>query len=287
MQITEHVHAIKIHFQIKTELGTIDRFVYSYLIRSERVCLIDSGVVSSDHVIFDFMEKIGLKPADISMMILTHSHPAYGISKVHKGKSGCKVAAHPGEVSWFENVELHAKERPVPNFHSLVEEPIDVDNILEEGDVLDLGGNISLKVIHTPGHSEASIPLLMEGKGVIITGDAVPLKGDLPIYDDVEASIEFIKKLKAIRGIKTLLASWDDPKEGDKAYQIMDEALDYLQHIHKSVVKINKNNPSLDPIKFCKLVLKDLGIPEVAANPIVARSFQANLKVVENPNLFS
>jgi len=280
MEITKNVHAIKIPFQVKTELGTLDRFVYSYLVNGEQVCLIDSGVVASESVIFDYMEKIGLKPEDISLMILTHSHPDHiGSARSIKAKSGCKIAAHSGEIPWIEDVELQANERPVPNFHLLVEGPVDVDDILKDGDVLDLDENISLKVIHTPGHSKGSISLLIEEEGIIITGDAVPLKGDLPIYEDIETSVNSIKKLKSIPKIETLLASWDDPQEGDSVYQIMDDALDYLQSIHKSVIKINKMSPTLEPMDFCKMVLKDLGIPEVAANPIVAQSFQANLNV--------
>jgi len=287
MQITKHVHAIKIPFQVKTELGTLDRFVYSYLINGNDICLIDSGVVTSEGVIFEYIEKIGLKPSDISLMILTHSHPDHiGSAKSIKEKSGCKVAAHPGERSWIEDIELQAKERPVPNFHSLVEGSVDVDDALEDGDVLDLGENISLKVIHTPGHSEGSISIFTPEEGVLFTGDAIPLKGDLPIYDNIETSVESINKLKAIEGIKTLLASWDDPKEGEDVYHIMDEALNYLQHIHKSVIKINMENPSSNPLEFCKMVLKELGMPEMAANPIVAASFQSNLKSLENQDLF-
>lgn len=148
MQITEHVHAIKIPFQVKTESGVLDRFVYAYLIHGEEVCLIDSGVVGSEDVIFDYMQKIGLKPEDISLMILTHSHPDHiGSAKSIKAKSRCKVAAHPTEISWIEDVELQAKERPVPNFHSLVEGPVNVDDTLEDGNVLALDENISLSVI--------------------------------------------------------------------------------------------------------------------------------------------
>ncbi len=288
MEITKNVHAIKIPFQVKTEIGTLDRFVYSYLVTGEQVCLIDSGVVASEGVIFDYMEKVGLKPEDISLMILTHSHPDHiGSAKSIKEKSGCQVAAHAGERSWIEDVELQAKERPVPNFHLLVEGPVDVDIALEEGETVELGKNINLKVIHTPGHSKGSISLLIEEEGVIITGDAVPLKGDLPIYEDVETSVKSIKKLKSIHGIEVLLAAWDDPKNGEEAYHVMDEALDYLQSIHESVVKISQTDKSADPMEFCKMVLKDLGIPEVAANPIVAMSFQANLNARENQDLFS
>lgn len=45
MQVTKHVHAIKIPFQITNNLGiTVDRFVYAYLIYGKKICLIDSGV---------------------------------------------------------------------------------------------------------------------------------------------------------------------------------------------------------------------------------------------------
>jgi hypothetical protein len=84
--------------------------------------------------------------------------------------------------------------------------------------------------------------------------------------------------LKEIRGIKVVLASWDEPKEGDEAYNVMDEGLDYLKQIHLSVNKIADENQNLDSLEFCKVVLKDLGLPEIAANPIVAMSFQSNLK---------
>lgn len=107
MQITEHVHAIKIPFQVKTDSGILERFVYTYLITGKQICLIDSGVVSSEGVIFDYMAKMGLKPDDIYLMILTHSHPDHiGSAKSIKEKSGCKVAAHSGEISWIENVDL-------------------------------------------------------------------------------------------------------------------------------------------------------------------------------------
>lgn len=283
MKIGEHVHAIKIPFQVKTESGILDRFVYSYLIRGEELCLIDSGVASSEIMIFDYMAKIGLEPADISLLILTHSHPDHiGSAKNIKAKSNCKVAANPNEIKWIEDVELQAKERPVPNFHSLVEGSVEVDEILEDGDIIDLGKNISLKVIHTPGHSKGSISLFIPEEGVLFSGDAIPIKGDLPIYEDFMESVESINKLKTIKAIKILLMSWDDPKEDDQAYKIMDKGLEFLQEINKSVIKINNKYPSLEPFKFCKLVLKDLGMTELAANPIVARSFQANLESLGN-----
>lgn len=281
MKITEHVHAIKIPFQVKTGLGTLERFVYVYLICGKKICLIDSGVASSKEVIREYMIKNGLNISDISLMILTHSHPDHiGSAKPIQETCSCEVLAHEMERSWIENIELQYHERPVPNFHSLVEGSIKVDHILEDGDVVKLGENIQIEIIHTPGHSSGSISLFIPQERVLITGDAVPLKGDLPIYEDYMDSLRSLERLRAIENVEVLLSSWDDPQRGSKVYKKIDEGLNYLQHIHEVVMKIINDNPSLETIELSKLVLKDLGLPEQAANPIVARSFIANLNEI-------
>lgn len=278
MQITKHVHAIKIPFELKTEQGNIERFVYSYLITGDTPVLIDSGVKNSEEIIFDYMEEIGLDPEDLTLLILTHSHPDHiGSASSIKRKTYCEVAAHSGEKEWIEDIDLQFKERPVPNFHSLVEGPLDVDIILEDGDEFELDGKLNLKVIHTPGHSKGSISLFIREEKILISGDAIPIKGDLPIYEDYSKSIESINTLKTIEKLKWLLSSWDDPQQGDELYLIFEEAIDYLKTINDTVAKVSENEDYTDSLEFTKKVLKELGIPEMAANPIVARSFQANL----------
>lgn len=279
MQITKHVHAIKIPFELKTEQGNIERFVYSYLITGDTPVLIDSGVKNSEEIIFDYMEEIGLDPEDLTLLILTHSHPDHiGSASSIKRKTYCEVAAHSGEKEWIEDIDLQFKERPVPNFHSLVEGPLDVDIILEDGDEFELDGKLNLKVIHTPGHSKGSISLFIREEKILISGDAIPIKGDLPIYEDYSKSIESINTLKTIEKLKWLLSSWDDPQQGDELYLIFEEAIDYLKTINDTVAKVSENEDYTDSLEFTKKVLKELGIPEMAANPIVARSFQANLR---------
>ncbi len=279
MKITEHVHAIKIPFQVKTDSGTLERFVYSYLIFGDEICLIDSGVCSSEKIIFNYLEKTGHSPDDISLLILTHSHPDHvGSAQSVQRISGCEIAAHEGEKSWIEDVDLQFKERPVPNFHSMVEGSVQVDHVLEDMDVVELGSDINLKVIHTPGHSKGSISIHIPSKSVLITGDAVPIKGDLPIYDDFTGSIHSIEMLMGVEDVELLLSSWDEPQKGENVHKKMFESLDYLQNIQGIVKKVASGNSSSEPMEFCRAVLKELGLPELAANPIVARSFQANLK---------
>lgn len=283
MQITENIHALKIPFHVATPQGKIPRFVYVYLIYGEMICLIDSGVASSEALIFDYIRKTGKNPEDISLLVLTHSHPDHiGAAQAIKSASNCKTAAHAAERAWIEDVDIQARERPVPCFFSLVGGSVKVDLTLKDGDVLDLGKDLTLEAIHTPGHSKGSISLWLQEEKALFSADAVPIPGDLPIYEDILESAKSIKRLKALEGIEFLLSSWDDPRKAEHAYETMDEGLKYLQEIHKSVLKIAKNSRDLDPLELCRLVLKDLGMPETIANPLVAKSFQASIVASDN-----
>ena len=282
MKIAEQIHAIKIPFQIPVAPGkTLDRFVYSYLIYRNEICLIDSGVASSDRVIFDYIKKTGRSPEEISLMILTHAHPDHiGSAKAIKEATKCTVAAHENAKPWIEDVDLQFQERPVPGFHYLVAGSVQTDRLLENEETIDLG-NVSLEVFHTPGHSKGSISLFCKEAGVLFAGDAIPQWNDLPIYDDVTVSVESIKNLKSIDGIKYLLASWSDPKEGGEAYKMIDDGLGYLQGIHDAIHKISDENVLRDPMKLCTQMVHDLGLPEIAINPLIAKSFASHLKVLD------
>ena len=283
MQITDHVHVLKIPFQITDPSGQkIARFVYAFLIYGEEICLIDSGVAGSEKIILDYLKRTGRSPEEIKRLILTHAHPDHiGGAAAIKRISGCTVAAHAAEKAWIEDVDLQAKERPVPGFFSLVGGSVQVDRTLQDGEVLHLDGDLALQVLHTPGHSPGSLSLWLAGDGALFSADAVPIAGDMPIYQDILASIRSIEKLSGIPEIKHLLAAWDEPRRGSEAYHIMDEGLQYLQRIHSSALMVARENPALlelDSMQLCRRVLVELGLPPIMANPLVAASFQASLK---------
>jgi len=279
MQITEHIHALKIPFQIPVAPGkTLERFVYAYLVLGTEVCLIDSGVNNSNTLIFDYLENMGRKPEEISLMVLTHAHPDHiGSARAIKAATDCTVATHPETQAWVEDVEQQFKERPVPGFHTLVGGSTAVDRLLQDGDVIVLDP-VSLEVILTPGHARGSISLYCKEEGVLFTGDAIPQTNDLPIYDDAATVIASIKRLKDIQDIKYLLASWADPHAGSAAYEVMDGGLEYLQHIHNEIRKIAAKNNVDDAMELCARMVKVLGLPEVAVNPLIAKSFVSHLQ---------
>ena len=281
MQIEKHIHALKIPFTIMTPRGLMERFVYVYFIYGlNGVHLIDTGVASSAQAIFDYLRSTDRKVSDIMLIIQTHTHPDHiGASRTIKGETGCAVAVHAAEKAWIENVELQKKERPVPDFDSLVAGSLAVNRLLEDGDVFDLGCGLKVQIFHTPGHSKGSVSILLQGYWALFSGDAIPVPGEMPIYEDVPASVASIKKLIAIKELRHLLPSWDEPRKGAMVYQRMEEGLQYIQRVHDAVRKCAKKNASPDPLKLSVCVLQELGLPPEMANPLVARTVAAHLAV--------
>jgi hydroxyacylglutathione hydrolase len=273
MRVTEHVHAIKVPFAVST------RFVYVYLIYGEQICLVDSGIASAKEKIFAYMQQTGRDPKEINWLVQTHSHADHiGLSAEIKKISGCKVAAHGAEKPWIEDIELQYRERPTATFRSYVQDSVGVDVVVRDGETLDLGGGLTLEVIHTPGHSNGSVSYLLPADGALFSGDAIPPVGGLPIYADVLVAIQSIRKLRKIAGLKALFSSWQDPLLGEKVYQVMDESLAYIQKVHDRVRKEKAQAPSLHPKELTLRVLRGLAIPESLLNPIVITTIEAHLK---------
>jgi hydroxyacylglutathione hydrolase len=287
MQVTEHFHALRIPFKIPIAPGKLtERVVYSFIIFGDEITLIDSGVSGAETIIFDYIEKNGRDPHDISMLILSHSHPDHlGSAKAIKKATGCMVLAHPGEKQWIEDTEMQYKERPVPGFHSLVGGPVAIDRLLSDGDIWHLAKDIDCKVIHTPGHSRGSISLFCEGERIIFSGDVIPLPNDLPIYENIVDCVASIGKLRQYENVHTLLSSWETPIHGYKEIDSrIEDGLSYLRRIHENVLKA-KSGGKQDLMELCQYVVHALGLPPFAANPLVAKAFASSLEAV-NQTLF-
>jgi hydroxyacylglutathione hydrolase len=290
MQITPTIHAIRHSFKVPvTPNSSIDRFVYSYLIYGETITLIDTGVAGGEARIFETIRSSGRSPSEIALIILTHSHPDHiGSARAIQRESGCSVAAHHAERAWIEDVGLQNRERPVPGFSTLVGGPVNIDHELNDGDSIepDETREGEMQVFFTPGHSAGSISLFLHNEGALFSGDAISVPGDLPVYDDALLSVQSVRKLKTIRGIRVLLSSWDEPRKDGNVYRQMDLALEYLQHIH-DVVLDSAGEGIPDPMELTIKSAAVLGLPPQAVNPLLARTFAANLRVRDRKNLLS
>lgn len=290
MRISELIHAIEIPFKVPVSPEkSVDRRVFSYLVFSDTITLIDSGVSGTESVIFNCIGENGREPAETSMLILSHSHPDHvGAAKKIKEVTGCLVLAHQNERLWIEDTERQGRERPVPGFQTLVGGPVKVDRLLADGDELEIGKNLACRVIHTPGHSSGSISLWFADEKILFTGDALPLPDDMPIYDDIGLSLASFRRLQKIEGVETLLSSWEPSIHGTQAIRARIEAgVSWLQRIHNTVLAAAKRNENPDRMELCRQVVTDLGLPPFAANPLVARALASSLTDGKSKELFA
>jgi len=257
--------------------------VYSYLIYGEMITLIDTGVAGCEMQIFEYIRSTGRDPSEIALIILTHSHPDHmGAAQTIQRTTGCSIAAHPAERAWIEDIDRQNRERPVPGFGMLVGGSVQVDHELEDGDVIepDDARAGEMLVLHTPGHSNGSISLFLHSEGALLSGDAVPVEGEIPVYEDATASVKSVEKLRRIAGIRVLLSSWDEPRRGEAAYQQIDRALGYLQKIQNTLLAFTREGIT-DPEELTQKTASALGLPQEVVNPLLSHTFTASLNAGE------
>lgn len=277
MKITDVIHALKVPFEIP---GTgFWRVVYIYLILGDEITIIDSGVAGSEKQIFEYLEKLGRKPEEISKLLLTHAHPDHiGSAQAIQNQTGCKIGAHKSAVRWVENIELQNEERPVHGFFELVGGSAKVDFTLEGGTTLILG-DIKLQLFETPGHSNDLLTFFEERSKVLITGDVIPQWNDLPIYDNYPKLLKSLLFLQSFEEINWLLSSWSDPLEGsENAKKVIEDGIDYIETINREIIRLD-GETFQDSMKLCGEVVTNLKLPEHLINPMVAKSFSSHLKI--------
>jgi 2-aminobenzoylacetyl-CoA thioesterase len=160
-----------------------------YLSLGQDAMLIDGAIGGTFYLVQDQLREIGVDPARIKTVTLTHCHNDHIglIPHLLKAWPHLKLQASASAV------ETLAKEAMVKDFLAFdqqvtailqtkqvvaqVPEPFadyrfHVDTVLEEGQVLELGNGIRWRVYATPGHSHCQISLLEEKEGTLVLGDA-------------------------------------------------------------------------------------------------------------------
>ena len=281
MKITETIHTFKHHFRLALgENHYADRFVYSYILLGEKICLIDAGVWGTAPQLQGYLKQIGRSPQEISMVLMTHAHPDHiGGCLAIKKASSASFYAHPADKPWIEDVERQYRERPILNFFELVEGPVPVSRELREGDTLSWDKGKTLRVLETPGHSLGSISLFLEGEGALFTGDAVPAAGTIPIYVDPKVSIQSIQKLAKVPRVKYMFSSWHEPISGDQVQTTLKEGIRHIEKIDEIVTDLAKTMPLETSGEELSLrALERLGIKMDKVLHMVRTSFESHRK---------
>ena len=176
--------------EIKLEVvGNLQENTYFVIEEQTKDSIIIDPGAESDRLI-SIIEKENL---NLKCIILTHAHFDHiGACKHIKEKFDCPLAIGKGEEILLENDENNLSKV----YGNSIK--LKADKYLEDNDILNFG-NLSFKIIQTPGHTPGGICLYFEKEDVIFTGDTLFYgsvgRTDLP-FGDFNTLANSLKKLK-------------------------------------------------------------------------------------------
>jgi glyoxylase-like metal-dependent hydrolase (beta-lactamase superfamily II) len=179
-------------------MATIKTFVFNpfqentYLIYDEtKECIIvDAGCYTADEQ-NELAAFINQNNLTVRQIVNTHGHVDHVLGNAFvKAQYKASIAANPEDYSLMQSASAHAIM-----YGLTIDDVPGIDINLNHGDTIRFG-ETSLKVIHTPGHSQGGICLLSEADNFILSGDTLFRSSigrtDLPggDYDQLINSIE-------------------------------------------------------------------------------------------------
>lgn len=203
-------------------------FCQCYVLKGEGIAVVDSGVPQKGAVFARILEKNGIRPEDVKLVILTHGHYDHiGSASEIKSLTGASLAMHKAEVHWLENSLkplspgitawgrfLNVLQAPFIPFIKIP--PTEVDVVIDDDGLSLADYGLPGRVVYTPGHSSGSVSVVLD-TGEAFVGDLamnkfpVRLRPGLPIFaDDPTAVISSWKNLIKL-GVTTIYPAHGEP----------------------------------------------------------------------------
>lgn len=266
------VHQIRIDFAVTEQ---VKRYVFVYLIEAKSCYLIDSGVYGSEEQVARYMKTIGRDISEVKAIFLTHAHPDHiGTAAWFREHTGCKIYASQGERAWIENVDLQYQERPIPNFYKLAGKSIKVDVTVRDGDLIPLEDNLNIQVISTPGHSVDEVSYRL--KNSLFLGDAIPVKGDIPIYINMHDAFRSLQTIRNLNGICNYYPAWDHTYSVSNIDKKINDAEHIISMLDEQVQTILEIDRATDITIITNLVCERLKMPYLKENPLFRKTVLAH-----------
>lgn len=187
-----------------------------YLVADRRIALIETGISYSADVILQGIKDCGVRPEDISHILLTHVHLDHmgGAAILAKRMPQAEVLVHPmGVKHVIDPTRLINSAKAALGELSKVYgleavTGLDAGRVrpVREGDAIDLGGT-KLTVLETPGHAPHHLCFHESSTNGVFFGDLGGYSpGGMEVYPsspapdfDPELSIQSVERVKSLK----------------------------------------------------------------------------------------
>ncbi|MGQ0615598.1 MAG: MBL fold metallo-hydrolase [Acidimicrobiia bacterium] len=212
--------------QIDTLLGGWERVTAGYLIEGPEPVLVETGSQSSVPALLAALADLNVDAADLASIAVTHIHldHAGGVGDVARAFPRATVYVHGrGARHLVDPSRLVASAAMVYGdlldslYGRLDPTPADRVKVLEDGDLLSLGGGRALRTVDSPGHAKHHLALHDSESGLLFAGDAVgvrlPDAGILrpaapPPDFDLDQALTSLRKFASLRPTGVALAHY-------------------------------------------------------------------------------
>jgi glyoxylase-like metal-dependent hydrolase (beta-lactamase superfamily II) len=189
-----------------------------YLVRGSKTALIDTAVLGGPtEYLAPAMASIGLALGDVDYVLNTHGHMDHLGGNAEMKDAGSEIAIHSADVERTHSNQGHLdrasstlkllglEDRVAAREAMLLRllgREVGCDRVLEDGDVVDLGSDVKLTVVHTPGHTPGAVCYYWESAGILITGDSIQARGSrvggMPVLEDPGTYAASLKKAESV-----------------------------------------------------------------------------------------
>jgi glyoxylase-like metal-dependent hydrolase (beta-lactamase superfamily II) len=233
-------------YLIDTKMFGFDMFHSAYIVAGDEVALIDTGAPTSWEVLREAIVSHGFAPRDIAHIFVTHAeHPDHSgnVGALLKENDRAVVYVNPIGAEYLTNPAIESENRRrnlTPNMAARFGEMEPVLpsrlRLTSDGDVVDLGKGVTLKVIFTPGHQPSGFVVFEEKHaGLFINdlcgayfADAGASWIFTPYRSDVRQAMASLKKIESLQAERLFLGHFGI---SEKPKEVLGRALDKMQRL--------------------------------------------------------